>query len=276
MTAAIIRYMKDSDVANFYAELRKVVSNASTTNSSGLPYEIKGKFISPNDTAIAVSPKGDRIFTFAVENGAGVGYISGFDESKKTKIFDTPLTETYVAWPEENTVALGTKASAGSPSYFYLIDLKKPYLRRVVGGQNGLTANVNPDATRILYSYTNGNSLSLSLYNVKDGSTQETALKTASEKCIWSKLHPTEAYCAVPTTLPQGTYPDDWYKGIMSFNDQIWHIDTVTGDVQLVANLLQLSNDVIDGVNLSLDPKENFLYFVNKRDLTLWSLDLTQ
>jgi len=51
-------------------------------------------------------------------------------------------------------------------------------------------------------------------------------------------------------------------------------LDTTTGEVHLLANLLNLADELIDATNLSLDPNENFLYFVNKRDLTLWSLDL--
>ncbi len=111
---------------------------------------------------------------------------------------------------------------------------------------------------------------------MKDGSTQETVFRTTTDKCVWSKLNPSEVYCAVPTEIPTGIYPDDWYRGNVQFADQIWHLDTVTGEVHIIANLLSLSNELIDVINPELDPKENFLYFMNKRDLTLWSLDLNE
>lgn len=275
-TAAIIRYIKDESgtITNFYGELKKIVRNASSTDET-LPFEIKGKFISSNIKEIAIAPKGDRVFTYDVVDGNGTGYLSGFDESKKTKVFDSPLTQVRIQWPEENTLALATKASAYSSGFLYFIDVKKPALRRIMGDILGLTTNVSADAKRVLFSV-GGASTKSYLLNLKDNSSQELVFKTLVEKCVWSKLHVTEAYCAVPTEIPVGVYPDDWYKGNVLFNDQIWHLDATTGEVSLVANLLGLSHSTIDAINLSLDPKEHFLYFMNKRDLTFWSLDLTQ
>ncbi|MEK7095408.1 MAG: hypothetical protein AAB917_02000, partial [Patescibacteria group bacterium] len=99
LTSAVFRYIKeDTDVVvNFYAEIRKV-SGTSTDTVNKTPYEIKGKFLSSTIKELAVSPKGDRIFTFNIEEGRGVGYLSQFDESKKTKILDTPLTQLSVSW----------------------------------------------------------------------------------------------------------------------------------------------------------------------------------
>jgi hypothetical protein len=114
------------------------------------------------------------------------------------------------------------------------------------------------------------------ILNTKDGVSQEVIFKTLSDKCIWSNLRKNEIYCAVPTEIPNAMYPDDWYRGNVSFVDQIWHLDTNTGEVHLLANLLTLSSKLIDATDLTLDPKEDNLYFINKRDLTLWALDLNQ
>ena len=100
--------------------------------------------------------------------------------------------------------------------------------------------------------------------------------KTLSDKCAWSKIKKDELFCGVPTEIPDAIYPDDWYKGSISFIDQIWHVNATTGEVHLLANLTQLSNKAIDVIDLALDPKENTLYFINKEDLNLWALDLNQ
>ncbi len=277
LSTAILRYMKDEEgtVSNFYAEIRPVKVNASSTDSNTTPFEVKGKFLSPYIKEIAVSPKGDRIATFNVENGEGTIYISGFDESKRTEVIKVPLTQINLEWPEENTLAISTRASSVSSGYLYLVDIKKPVLRKVLGG-TGFTAKVSPDAKKILYSSTGGRGYVMSLYNSKDNSSDETVFKTTSEKCVWSKLHPAYLYCAVPVELPVGKYPDDWYRGTASFVDQIWQLDTLTGEVHLIANLTNLSKDFIDVINPVLDPSEKFLLFMNKKDLTLWSLDLNE
>jgi hypothetical protein len=277
LTAAVFRYIKEAggDITNFYAELRKVATS-SDTSSENIPYEIKGKFITPSISEIAVSPKGDRVFTLSIENGGSVGYVSQFDESKKTKVFESPLTQLNVEWPEENTVAISTKASGVSSGYVYLLDLKRTSTSKALGDLKGLSAKVSADAKKIFYSTTGARGFSTGLYIAKDGSTQDLVFRTTADKCVWSKKHVNDIYCAVPTDIPAGTYPDSWYRGNVSFVDQIWHLDTGTGEVHLIANLTKLGNDLIDAVDLKLDPSENFLYFINKRDLTLWSLDLTQ
>lgn len=268
----ILRYLKeDSDtITNFYAEIRPTGTTTSVT-----PYEIKGKYLSPDINQVVVAPTGDRVFTWNIESGRGVGYISGFDEKNKVRVVDTPLTQIMIDWPENNTLTLTTKASASASGYIYTIDTKTGIMKKIFGGVRGLSSAVSKDLKRVLYSR-GGNGVVTSLFNTKDSSSQEVIFKTLADKCIWSTLRKNEVYCAVPTEISTGVYPDDWYKGNVQFVDQIWHLDTITGEVHLLANLLKLSNKLIDATQLTLDPKENFLYFINKRDLTLWSLDLNQ
>ncbi len=274
-SAFILRYTKDSTdtIVTFYGELRPTIASSSSNEAS---YEVKGKFLSSNIIGVAVSPKKDRIFTLAAEGGKTVGYISGFDESKKTKVFETPLTQIIPSWPEENTLAFTTKASGASSGFAYTYDIKKGVLSKVLGGITGMTSIVSADATKVLFSSTKGNTVTTNITTIKDAMTQDAMLKTFTDKCVWSTLHPNELYCAVPSQIPSGTYPDDWYRGNTSFIDQIWHLDTATGEVHLLINPLTSNNELIDATNLSLDSKEDFLYFINKRDLTLWSLDLSR
>lgn len=272
LNAAVLRYMRDEtgEISNFYAEIRP--TSATTTT----PYEIKGKFLSPMIKEIAVSPKGDKIFTLNIEDGKGIGYISGFDESKRTKILESPLAQVNISWPEENTLAISTKASGVSSGYLYFIDVKKPVMKKILGGITGLSTKVSADAKKVIISSASSRGFTTSLYDVKNNSTQEVVFRTSADKCVWSKKYVDEVYCAVPTEIPAGIYPDDWYRGNVSFVDQIWHLDTTTGEVHLMASLLNLSDELIDATDLALGPREDYLYFINKRDLTLWSLDLTQ
>lgn len=273
LTAMVVRYLKDESdiITNFYTELRKTGTSTSET-----PYEIKGKYLSPDINEVAVSPNGDKIFTWNIENGNGVGYISAFDEKGKIKLIDTPITQVSIDWPETNTLLLTTKASSVASGYEYTIDSRVGTMKKVLGPIRGLSGKMSRDLSKIFYSSGGTNSIKTNLFVMKDSSTQEIIFKTLADKCVWSNLRKNEVYCAVPTEIPDAVYPDDWYRGNVSFVDQIWHLDTITGEVHLLANLLTLSNSLIDAVQLTLDPKEDMLYFINKRDLTLWSLDLSQ
>lgn len=271
----ILRYLKqDSNtITNFYAEIRKV---GTSTSASATSFEIKGKYLSPDISEIAVSPMGDKIFTWNIESGRGVGYISLFDEKNKVKIADTPIAQVLIDWPEINTVTINTKASSANYGYLYSIDTKTGAMKKILGSLRGLSTKTSKDMKQTLFSITKGASLNTLLYNSKDESRQEVIFKTLADKCVWSTLRKNEIYCAVPTNIPDGDYPDDWYKGSVQFVDQIWHLDTTTGEVHLLANPLNLANELIDATQLTLDQKEKFLYFINKRDLTLWSLDLNR
>lgn len=273
LTALVIRYLKEdtNTITNFYAEIRKTSTTTSTT-----PFGIKGSYMSPDIDQIAVSPNGDRIFTWNIENGKGVGYISNFDERNKIRVINGQLTQVLIDWPENNTVTMTTKASANASGYAYTIDTKTGSMKKIIGGLRGLSTKTSKDVKKTLYSVSKNNGFSTALYNSKDESIQDVIFNTLADKCIWSTLRKNEVYCAVPTEIPSGIYPDDWYKGSVQFVDQIWYLDTTTGEVHLLANLLNLSNELIDATQLTLDPKENFLYFINKRDLSLWSLDLSQ
>ena len=82
--------------------------------------------------------------------------------------------------------------------------------------------------------------------------------------------------CAVPSSLPSGEYPDDWYQGLVGFSDDIWKIDTATGSVSELFSLKNYTTESIDAVRLFTDPTEAFLFFINKRDGALWALKLAK
>jgi hypothetical protein len=172
---------------------------------------------------------------------------------------------------------VATKPSFGSVGYLYSINTKTGAMSEVLGGVSGLSVLPNGTAQLVLYSdlSTSGN-LVTSLYNIKTSSSQDLPFVTLADKCVWSDQNPVNLYCAIPSSAPNGGYPDAWYQGTDSTVDSIIEVDTDTGAVHLVSNLTQEAKTSIDAEWLALDPNERFLYFVNKKDLSLWSIDLNQ
>lgn len=274
LNLAILRYLKENTdtVTNFYAELRQTPDSISTSTT---PFEIKGRYLSPEINQIAVSPTGEKVFTWNTENSMGIGYVSSFDEKNKTKIFESPITQVNIDWPEQSTVTITTKGLSNSDGYSYKINTKTTETKKILGNVRGLSVKMSSDGKQVIYS-SGGKNISTKILNIKDNSSSEIIFSTLVDKCVWSKIRKNEIYCAVPIEIPDASYPEDWYKGSVLFTDQIWILDTNTKEVHLLANLLNLSKSLIDATQLTLDPKENFLYFINKRDLSLWSLDLNQ
>jgi hypothetical protein len=301
--SGIFRYIKEGsdDITNFYVQLRSTAtttnnqkpiinnqtgtSTATTSNQiappapiiSQTPYVLRGTYFPGNIISAAVSPKGNQLFTVENVNGNGVGFISNFDGSGSSQIFSTPMDQINAFWPTAGTLMLSTKASASSDGYLYSINVKTGAVNEVLGGVLGLSVLPNPTAQIVLYSdlSSSGNLVS-SLYNIKTASSQDLPFVTLADKCVWSKRNPVDLFCAVPTSAPNGGYPDAWYKGTASTIDRIWEVDTDTGAVHLVSDLTQDAKASIDAEWLALDPSERFLYFMNKKDLSLWSVDLNR
>lgn len=264
----------DKNAKNIILRYIREGSNAITTISSPISSEIKAKSLSANILTMSISPKGDRVFTLEKTSDGSVGYISKIDSSVKTEIFGSPLSGWIVSWPEENTITLTTNASNKSPGYLYFLNVSNKAVTKILGPIYGLTTNTSRDAKKVFYSqYVNGQT-ETKVYGVAEKSTQDTYLVTLPEKCIWSNLKKTSLYCAVPTQ-PVQNLPDAWYKGTITATDQIWHLDTVSNTVNKVANLLEEAGSSIDAFGLTLDQKELGLFFINKTDLSLWAIDLT-
>jgi hypothetical protein len=273
-------------VTTFYTVLSLSPTSTSTNLSTNTSYQLRGEPLPSNITEIALNPEHTSVFTLALSgnsaendnlatDNSGIGYISQFDGSKKTEIFSTPLTQVNVEWPADNTITLTTKGFSDTPGFLYFVSPKTGVFTNILANVNGLDTLTNHDASLVLYSASGGtNGLITSVYDVKAGTTQTLAFNTLPEKCLWSSINKDDLICAVPSRIPSASYPESWYQGTISFSDSIWEINITTGEVHELADLAKLSGKQIDAENLTLDPKENFLYFINKRDLTLWSLGL--
>ena len=144
-------------------------------------------------------------------------------------------------------------------------------LSKILGRVQGLTTLANKDGTSLLYGASLDNGPRLNIFNIKNHTSEDLGKYGLPEKCVWSSDN-INVYCAVPNTIVGNQYPDSWYQGVISFDDFFVKINTVTKESATLAN----SKDEVpvDGTNLFLNKDESKLFFINKKDSTLWSLDL--
>ena len=236
----------------------------------GSPTEIKGVFLPDNITDLILSPDTTKIFYLLPAGENAVGIIMNLKDNKKTQVVDLSFTE-WLSSLSKNTVFLTTKASALTEGFMYSADLVKKSLTREIGGLKGLTALPNPAGGLVIIS---DSGLNLGAYDIKTKELKSLGIRTLTEKCVWAGDDIT-VYCAVPKTPSGALYPDWWYQGEISFNDQVWKIDTKSGIIALVSDLfLENGGEEIDAVKLSLDQKEDYLFFINRKNSFLWKLNL--
>lgn len=259
-----------------YAQLVPI-KVSTTSDTSQTPYELKGKNLPDNVLTYAVSPDKAKLFLLIEESGNGVGYVSTFDGLNMTRIFTTPLTEVNVDWPVADKIAITTKGSASSGGFLYFVSPITGTWTKILGPIGGLSTTVSHDAKYVLFSSAAiGNTMSTKIYNVAKATTIDAVVRTLADKCAWGNFYKETVYCAVPSQPASGRYPDDWYAGKISAADKIWQIDSATGNVRQLSALIDQSDRVIDAFNLGLDNKDEYLFFINKNDLSLWSLDLVR
>lgn len=269
----------DLTITTVYTEIKpqKISADQLSENSENnqTPFELKGSKLPKNITAYAVSPNKDRIIMIIKEGDTSVGYISTFSGASVTKIFDTPATQLNVEWPENDTIAITTKASASIGGFLYFVNPKTGVWKKILGPIAGLSTKVSRDAKYVAASFTGKpDSLPISIYNVATGKVIESPLNTLAEKCVWGKFYKDILYCGSPNQKDSATYPDDWYKGKVSFSDSLWQMNVSTEEISQLYSLQKNADRPIDAINLQLDDNDDYLYFMNKSDLSLWSLDL--
>jgi len=275
----LLRYTNDlGSISTFSADLLPVrTSNGTGTPSvSRSPYELKGVYLTSNIKNIALSPKADKMFYTVTGSNGAAGYTSSLNESGRVLLWDSPLKNWLAEWPEEDTITMTTSPTGYGLGYLYFVNSKNGSEKKVLGSVRGLTTLTSKDAQKVLYSRSLTDSFQTFIYNTAEDTTDDVPFITLPEKCIWGNLNKNDLYCAVPIQVTPGIYPDVWYQGKVSFIDKIWYINTSTGEARLLSDLYNESGKSIDAINLKLDATEDFLIFMNKNDLTLWSLDISE
>ncbi len=264
-----MRYLKPdgATIETFWGILPKEVLGGDSTTEA----EIRGTFLPDNIKNMNISPDSKSVFyIFNVGDGA-VGATLDIASGKKTQIFDSPFSEWLSEWPNSKMITLTTKPAYGVSGYMYRLDPITKSFYRVLGSINGLTTLTSPDGRSVLYA--DGN-LYLNIYDVGTREVQGLGIRTLPEKCAWAQ-NSEYVYCGVPKSIPQGSYPDIWYQGEASFNDNVWRLDRNTGNGELIADLSDLSGGLaMDGIKLTADKDSHYLFLINKIDSFLWRLEL--
>jgi hypothetical protein len=264
----------DSPWAAVYTQLTPQSSTTDATQQV-TPFALRGKKLPSNLIGYAISPKKDKLFMLTNDGGAGIGYVSNLDGSGVTRIFSTPVTQVNIDWPSDNIISITTKGSASLEGYAYFVNPKTGSWTRILGPIPGLSTSVSHDGKYMLWSGAGKDgTIVTGLYSIEKKASSDSSIMTLADKCAWGNLYTTIVYCAVPSSVTSGTYPDDWYTGKVSDVDNIWQIDAATGVTTQLSSLISKADRSINAFNLGLDPKDSYLLFMNKNDLSLWSISL--
>lgn len=242
---------------------------------------VKGNFL-PTESFSFTKSKNSNDFAFlnTTDNANGGYLVNLYTGNLKTpllnkNIFDLNTSEWKIQILKDGTLTLNTKPTIVSEGFLYFLNPKEGILKKKLGNTTGLTSLTSPDGKKIFYSYYDARSTKNVIYDSnKKIYTSLNIATIAGDKCVWSQKDNINIYCAIPINLIRGDFPDNWYQGKYAFNDSLVKINT---DDFTVTNLMEANSETqinLDVINLQISPSEDYLMFMNKSDLILWSLDI--
>jgi hypothetical protein len=251
---------------------RYVASDDKTITSFITSLGGKSNFLNDNILQISLSPDKNKFFSLIKNKNGVLGTIKSFEETKTSQVFTSAFSEWLPQWVTEQSIYMTTKPSYLVDGSVFSLNISNGTLTKLFGGVTGLTTLANKDSTNILYGASMDIGPRLNVFNIKNHTSIDLDKYGLPEKCIWSNDN-INVYCAIPSRIVGNQYPDFWYQGLISFDDFFVKINTETKSVSTLANSVEEGTPV-DGINLFLSKKEDKLFFINKKDYTLWSLDL--
>ena len=231
----------------------------------------KGEFLPQNIYDISISKDKNKFFYLTKNDNGVTGAIGSFGSTKREVVFNSPFTEWLSEWDTNQKIFLTTKPSYDVLGSMFMLNSTNKTTTKVLGGIAGLTTTINGKGTLVLYSSSTKTGPKLGVFDINKHLTKDLDSYGLSEKCVWA-LDAVTIYCAVPNTILGNQYPDYWYQGLISFDDYFVKINTETGEKVTIAN--SINETPVDGTHLFLSNNEDTLFFTNKKDYTLWSLDL--
>lgn len=222
----------------------------------------------PDSTKIAYQYQNE----FTDENNIS---IANPDGSGYSVILKTRMKDLIVEWPKGTETFLREKPSGLVQSSLYSLNSLTRAFTKIISDIYGFSVKWSPDGNKILYSQTSPNGKDITIFTAdRGGSNQKTTkVSTLAEKCVWSQ-DSRVIFCAVPKNIEiAGILPDDFYKGTFLANDEFWKINITTGEKIKILEDSQMI-ETYDANDLFLSPEEGYLFFINKVNGLLYSIEL--
>ena len=187
------------------------------------------------------------------------------------EVFASELLQWHVKPFGNNEIVVNHVPSSGSFGYSQIVNVNSKNVQKLFSGQLALQTLPSPDGERAMISFWDGSDMSL--YVLEDGALKDTGLDTFAEKCVWSSDN-IFVYCAEPLNDIEFGAPDDWYKGIESYSDDYYQINTNTAEPSLLFSPFEEGNYSLDVIKPALSSNEKFLSFIDKKTQTFWTYQL--
>ena len=260
-------------ISTFYGSLSGT-STSSTSTQPNINTPNQNVSVTPLSSAIAsfaVSPDSTHVATVEIAPYGSDIYLSTPNGSQKKKVWSSPLAELTPSFVSDTSIGLTTKPDASVNGMMFAVNTTNGAVNTLlshIGDINIVPAYKKP------YLLVSAGSTIFS-YNTTTGTSTPLYIYTFAEKCVWSPKQ-FIIYCGVANTAVNPGALDSWYKGLISFSDDIWVYNLNTKITHQLVNLKNTAGRDIDVERISINGDGTMLLITNKKDGSLWSVKIEQ
>jgi hypothetical protein len=258
----IVRYVGSAGIESF---------NVSLDPDAEGEQSLGGRFMESFSRGSLLKNEGTLFGIFETEAGSEARLFQGNSPEARV-VFTSPIAS-WVPLQTTNNVFLQTAPASGIDGFFYQIVGGE--LIKVAGDIPGLSALINTEGTAVALGEGDENRIELQVLNTQTGEARGFIFDTIPEKCVFAGARSDALYCGAPVTLPPGNYPNDWLLGYVGFTDTIVFLEP-TENRETVLTTGEEAGERFDVWQPTLTPDATHFIFINKNDLSLWSLRLSQ
>lgn len=221
---------------------------------------------------------GEKIFYQYTDPSSGKRSlnIANADGSAWKKLADLGTKDSFLASvPQSSLVSFWARPLAREKSPLETVNTVGENRRTLSADFFGSDYSWAPNGENVVISGSgmNGGAPSLHILPSTGGKSSDLSIPTLISKTAWSKDGRT-LYYALPGALPEGSVlPDDYFGKPLYTKDTFWKVDIVTGKKTRLIELKE-NNQALDSSDLFLSPREDFLYFTDRVNKHLYSIEL--
>lgn len=250
---AVVLYLDDENIKGFLHQGSSTITT--------LPQNIKSVTWSQDAKTLAyLTLQNDKIELILTDSSGG----------KPKTLFTTPIQDVKTSWVTKDLFAFTTDASGFAEGFIFTLNRTSGVFKKILGPLFGLTSLWSEDGSRILTSSTNaaGKNIGMRVWDDAGNMLFTVGIKTLTEKCVFANKD--EAYCAVPNEIDKNiTLPDDYFSGEFNPRDRLVYVNIKNEETRELFN-----EGFFDMSNLVITQNQDYLFFVNRFDGTLWRIKL--
>ena len=267
----VMQHLDESgDVATLLGTVLKTATSTEETPAT----TFEGSYLEPDIVSVATTQESDEIFYIVKTTTGSVGIITSIGDDSARRIFTSRLSGWRSKGINENTILLFQNASQGTEGSAFLLQKNSERIP-LQDNIRGLITAISGDEAHVLFNNIVEGRITL-FSKMTDGPQREVPLTTFAEKCVFSPLNSSIAYCAVPREIPNAQLPDAWYRGEVHFSDDWWIVDMSTG---LVEQLISPESDYgvsLDVIDPTISNDGAYIVFLDALTRTPWVLRVVQ